>query len=277
MSWATDHDASIEKLEQVQGSLTVGLIMVRRVDFLTCSPFDTAEQVKSSNNDYFSFIPVQDEGGRILGLYDAQRWFTKTPPDTLVGEDYIPLSEDIVIGADGSIFDFIRQADANQTNLVIAGNRVAGLVSLSDLQQLPVRAALFALLTSLEMAMTLCIRKNWGGDPNGWMQLLDAGAQKKVRQEISRARRDDVFVDEVLFTTLSHKETVLCKSGVFAPSTEEWKASLKEIRGLRNYLAHAKPFADTPEKAADICAVVRKVFEAKSILLSNCHNRETPD
>ena len=34
MSWASNHDASLDKLRRVQGSLTVGLMMVPRADFL---------------------------------------------------------------------------------------------------------------------------------------------------------------------------------------------------------------------------------------------------
>ena len=70
-----------------------------------------------------------------------------------IGDDFVPFSEDIVIGADASIIDFVTTADERQTRLVVSGDRVAGLVSLSDLQQLPVRAALFTLITRLEIAM----------------------------------------------------------------------------------------------------------------------------
>ncbi len=111
MTWATNHDASIENLRKVQGRLTVGLIMVPRADFLTCSPSDTVAEVKRRNTNSFSFIPVLDDSERVIGLYNAERWFEADAPDTLVAEDFAPLSEDNIIGADASIFDFILQAD----------------------------------------------------------------------------------------------------------------------------------------------------------------------
>ena len=121
MTWATNHDASIENLRKVQGSLTVGLIMVPRVDFVNCSLNETAAEVKRRNTKDFSFFPVENHK-RIIGLYNAERWFETDAPDTPVVEDFAPLSEDNVIGADASIFDFILQADKYPTNLVIWAN-----------------------------------------------------------------------------------------------------------------------------------------------------------
>lgn len=156
MSWAPNHDASIEKLWRVQSSLTVGLIMVARDGFDTCTPTETAADVQRRNAYSFSYFPVENEG-RILGLYNAERWFSGIAPDTPVADDFQALSEDILIAADASIFDFIMQADRHPTNLVVSGSQIAGLVSLSDIQQLPVRAALFSAITSFEMAMALVI------------------------------------------------------------------------------------------------------------------------
>lgn len=68
MTCATNHDASIEKLQRVQGSLTVGLIMVDREDFLTCSPDHTAQEVTERNPDRFSYRPVIDEKSQVIGL-----------------------------------------------------------------------------------------------------------------------------------------------------------------------------------------------------------------
>jgi len=49
-----------------------------------------------------------------------------------------PLSEDNLIGADAGILAFVKMADRHSCRLVIAGSEITGLVSLSDVQQLPV-------------------------------------------------------------------------------------------------------------------------------------------
>ena len=56
-------------------------------------------------------MPVVDEKERILGLYCAARWFDRKVPMEAIGDDFVPFSEDIVIGADASIIDFVTTAD----------------------------------------------------------------------------------------------------------------------------------------------------------------------
>ncbi|MBV5269366.1 MAG: hypothetical protein JZU55_04890, partial [Afipia sp.] len=69
-----------------------------------------------------------------------------------------PITEADLIGADAGILDFIRQADFSKFRFLVTGTEISGLVSLSDLQRLPVRAALFGVITHLEMVMTEVIR-----------------------------------------------------------------------------------------------------------------------
>ncbi|WP_417484567.1 hypothetical protein [Maricaulis salignorans] len=266
MSWADNHDASLEKLKQVQGSLTVGLIMVHRDVFMTCRPFETASEVKARNVNEYSFIPVKDERDRIIGLYDAHRWFEADAPATPVSEDYLPLSEDLVIGADASIFDFIMQADKQPTNLVISGNQVGGLVSLSDMQLLPVRVALFALVTSLEMAMALAVERFWP-DPDGWLSKISAKRREKIEADIEAAKKAGGFVSEIAFTQISDKASILRKGKVFTNSSSRLKSQFNEIRDLRDSLAHANRYADTPSNAERVCGTVRSIYELKEELL----------
>ncbi len=268
MTWATNHDASLDKLQQVQGSLTVDLIMVPRSVFLTCNPSTSASEVRDRNAAKYSYLPVVDGGDRVIGLYNAERWFSVRPPLTLVGSDYLPLSEDILIGADSSIFDFICKADVVSTKLVVSGEGVAGLVSLSDIQQLPVRAALFALVTSFEMAMSLAIERRWTSSAD-WMGLLNDGRRRKLNDEIERARQCDGFVSEISFTQISDKATLLVKSGLLSGSRRFREGQFKAIRELRDNLAHANSYADTPEAAASVCRIVRSIYELKDELLQN--------
>jgi hypothetical protein len=64
-------------------------------------------------------------------------------PKGRVYEKMRHLSEANLIGADASILAFVRDADRHKCRLVVSGCEISGLVSLSDLQRLPVRAALF--------------------------------------------------------------------------------------------------------------------------------------
>ncbi|MGO4843671.1 hypothetical protein AB4144_66485, partial [Rhizobiaceae sp. 2RAB30] len=79
-------------------------------------------------------------------------------------EKYEALREAHLIGADASILSFVKEADTRPFRLLVSERGIVGLVSLSDLQKLPVRAALFGLVTGLEMAMTDAILTH---DPEG--------------------------------------------------------------------------------------------------------------
>lgn len=97
-----------------------------------------------SNPDDFDFIPVLDDANdeSFVGLFHAADIRKRGISDGLVSSFYIPLAEEYLIGADASILDFVVQADSRPCRLVVSGAQIVGLVTLSDLQRLPVRAAL---------------------------------------------------------------------------------------------------------------------------------------
>lgn len=270
MRWGTNHDASIEKLQMVQGSLTVGLLMVPRDGFETCRPSETAKSVASRNRLSFSYFPVED-GERILGLYNAERWFSTDAPNEPIENDYQALSEDILIAADASIFDFIMQADRHPTNLVVSGSQIAGLVSLSDIQQLSVRAALFSAITSFEMAMAMAVGARWN-DPMEWIVELPQHRQERLHAEVEKSRAGDTELAEIAYTQFCDKKTLITNGGILDIGKNKLNRSLGRIERLRDNLAHANEYASNSDKAKKVCETVRELYELKSALLEFVEN-----
>lgn len=267
MTWATNHDASVENLRRTQGSLAVKLIMVPRGRFETCVVQETATSIQRRNELKFSFFPVTDEEGRILGLYDAERWFQQDAPEIPINDDYLTLSEDILIGADASILDFVMQADQHPTNLVVSGSQIAGLVSLSDIQQLPVRAALFSAITSFEMAMSLLVQLHWN-EAGDWMDELSDGRLMKLKDKIAEAKKRDGYVSEIALTDFCDKACLVLKSDLLERPSKKLKKDLNSIERLRNKVAHADTFANTPESAKKVCKTVRSLIALKSEIIA---------
>ena len=143
--------------------------------------------------------------------YSAQRWFDDEAPDEPIREDYEPLAEDHVIGADASIIEFVTTAHERPARLVVSGDEVTGLVTLSDLQRLPVRAAIFALITSLELAMSERIATEWPNDSTDWLELLSLDRRENVEDKITTAKREDGYVSAIVLTQISDKATILRK------------------------------------------------------------------
>jgi hypothetical protein len=258
MSWASNHDGSLGDLFKVQGSLAVGLIMTPRSELATCKLDETAEQVNSRNPNRFSFFPVTCDNDGIIGLYDASRWFDAKAPPTPIKGDFLHLSEDIVIGADASIVEFVRHADQTPTKLVVLGDKFGGLVSLSDLQKLPVRAALFTMITSLEIALAKAIESAMP-EPSSWMAKLTDNRRAILEGEIKKAVISDAFVDAIFFTQFSDKADIFIKAKLLSHSRKKLVKIFKSIRNLRDAVAHGNTYAETPEKARRVCETVRQI------------------
>ena len=252
--WAADSEVGPDVLIPLQRSLTVDTIMTPRARLATCRYNETASAVMARNKGDFSFLPVVDPTERFLGLYKAEQWFSKEAPDEPIGDDFEPLSEDHVLGADASIIEFVMTADERPTRLVVSGDRVTGLVSLSDLQRLPVRAAIFTLITSLEIAMAKRIEVEWHDDAAGWLELLSDGRREKLLDEMKTAKEKDGFVSAMVFTQISDKATIIRKRKLAPGSGKQLRRDFDAIRDLRDNVAHSNYYAEMPEDARELLA-----------------------
>ncbi len=245
-------------LEALQAGLTVNLIAIARADFVTCGMNERLAQViKNNSQNQFDFLPVTEVAdGGIVGLLELTSYRHSALVDRSVGEAMRPLSEENLIGADASILEFVRDADRRRCRLVVSANQISGLVTLSDLQRLPVRAALFGLVTHLEILMAEVIRREFKGTWE-WMKRLSEERQQKLRNELEKAQKRDGLVDPLLFTQFADKKSILRKSGHLKTSRERFDDELGRIRSLRDHLAHANDYAASPEAASKTCETVR--------------------
>ena len=259
----------LAQLDAVLATLTVGLIMIPRSQWMTCRPSSLASSVAALNREtMFSTLPVLDENEqRVLGLYDASQWFNGTAPDAPIGDAFQLLSEDMLVAEDASIFDFLRQADNYATNLVVRSTQIAGLVSLSDIEQLPVRTALFTLINSFEMAMASLIESRIPR-PDDWKALLAEGRRKLLDERIAAAKRNDTYTGDLLLTQFCDKHAVMAKAKLLAVPRNELDDRIGKIERLRNDIAHANSFGNSPQKAQKVCAVVRDIYDLKQRILA---------
>jgi hypothetical protein len=209
--------------------------------------------------DYFPVIDAAKRGReRIVGLIELVPYMRGKKPEGIVQAHKEPLSEDNMIGADAGILTFVRSADRNSCRLVMSRAEISGLVSLSDLQQLPVRAALFALITHLEMTMADAIRREINGSDE-WKKRLPKDRLDKVESQRSAAIAADTLVDDLLLTQFCDKVTIIRKSPRFTGGKGKFEDEMKEAQALRDNLAHANEYAATREAAAKVCDTVRKI------------------
>jgi hypothetical protein len=254
----------VDSLGAFEDGLAVRLISTPRERIKTCHVNEDLGAVVARNRvDEFDFLPVTDEpsthsSARIIGLVEIARFRTGIIPGGSVRRHMQPLSEENLIGADAGILAFVRDADKHRLRLVVSGREISGLVSLFDLQKLPVRAALFAIVTQLEIAMTNAIRRESGHSDN-WLKRLAPDRRSQVGKEIEKSRKGDSFVDALLFTHFADKATIIRKSPKFESNKAAFKSDAFKIQFLRDQVAHAKDYALTAKAASRVCETVRLI------------------
>jgi hypothetical protein len=254
-------------LSAFQESLPVHLIATGRADFKTClSEEALADVVQRNRPDGFDFLPVMVPGSRgsetVAGVLEVAAFSGGAVPGQTVRDHMQSLGEELLIGADASILTFIRDADHHPFRFVVSGREINGLVSVSDLQRLPVRAALFAMVTQLEMTMADVIRRQ-SSPPDAWMGLLSQGRAERVRENVARAKAEDTLVDRLLYTEFCDKVTIIDKAwpslGHPSPEKRLFQKDMKDIQNLRDNLAHANDYAATRDAARHVCECVRRI------------------
>jgi hypothetical protein len=260
--WATSPigDPPRTTLSALQAGLTVDLIATSRDLFETCSTDEAVQSViDRSRTKSFDFLPVLDSSSsRIVGLFEISRFTTCAKPDIPVAAAMQHLSEENMLGADASILAFVRNADQRRCRLIISQNEISGLVSLSDLQRLPVRAALFGLVTYLEIVMANVIRRKFESD-EAWLNVLPTGRRDNLKNEIAKAVSSGNLVDPLLFTQFADKATLIRGYVKSSIGRDAFERDFKTMQSLRDHLAHANDYAASPDAAAETCRSARLI------------------
>ena len=264
--WVASDASPHVALTRYQESLPVSLIATARAEFISCRPdeavSDVIERHRANEYDFLPVLGLRAEDDSVVGLLELAHARDAAVPGVTVGQRMQPLGERHLIGADASILAFIRDADRQPFRFVVSGHHIGGLVTLSDLQLLPVRAALFAMVTHLEMSMADGIRTQCPHTDN-WLSLLSEERAAKVKEKMKTAKTENTLVDPLLYTEFSDKVTIIKKAwSSFADESKERKKfvqHMKDIQKLRDNLAHANDYAATRDAARGVCQCVRQM------------------
>ena len=79
-----------------------------------------------------------------------------------------------------------------------------------------------------------------------------------------------------MFTQLSDKATILCKEKLVSGSGKQLKRGFNEIRDLRDHLAHANYYAETPEAARQVCQWSGRFAASKRTCLQGSKINSSP-
>ena len=275
-----------EGFDRIHDALTVRLIATPRDEdpdrpsVRTCRADDTLAEVRAANVvPAYDYLPVevargdQEAPGGIVGMLHAKRHANRHQAGgaDLVKDHMCPLSEADLIGRDATIFDFVSQV-RHKPLLVVSGTRIEGLVAWSDLQKLPVRAAVFALVTGFELTMYEAIRCVFA-DGDGWQKCLGETRLKKAKEVFRQRGGNDSDVELLLCTEFCDKRTILAKhlpfgaraadSGSMPMSRRRFESHVRSIEDLRNPLAHASTYAMSWDKVEGLQKTLKALAELR--------------
>ena len=246
---AVDPDALLSAFE---GGLPVRLIATFE-GLRTCESRQSVEDAdRIASEGAFDHLPVT-ENDLIVGLYQRKA----TPKDAdflshngrLVRDVMHRLDETILISSQTGILSFMDGALEHPCRLVLEGERITGIVTLSDLQRLPVRSAIFLHITHLEILMTQMIERS-GVKPEVWLTFLDDNVQKLIKRQWRKDAESGVAIDPIYAASLSHKSDIFSRifSG-WMDDEDRFQVDMPAICQLRNEVAHGKDYAGTREAA----------------------------
>ena len=258
------HDA--DTFEILHAGLTVALIQTPREELVTCGPQEAVADVLDENrrrDESYDYLPVE-KGGVIVGLFRTRPKPDDPPADGAIVKCHMDhLSSANLIGGDGAILDFLREIDEKPYRLVVAGDRISGLVTWSDLQKLAVRPVIFDLVTGLEAEMVHAIKHRY---PSGedWLVHLQSEGRRNVRRRIERGEANDSRVDALLYTYFCDKARIL--RAMDCPRSwdgSKYQEEFGRIRDLRNQVAHLHDYVSSRQEVTRLQETVRSLLRIR--------------
>jgi hypothetical protein len=196
--WAADplSDGSIVAVEAIEKAITVDLIATFEPQLKCCATTDTiVSLLADSNYAPYDYLPVRSSD-RIVGLLqlDQYRDASKNVAGLVAEGAMSPLDQSILITSSSSVLRYIEEAEASRCRLVLRHTQIDGIVTISDLQKLAVRPALFTLVTHLELLMAAAIRARFQDRPDDdWLTLRGQMAGTQSRRLGDRSHRGDAI------------------------------------------------------------------------------------
>ena len=138
------------------------------------------------------------------------------------------------------VFDKIKIYDHI---FITAFDRVSGIISLGDLEKIPVRMWLFSLVSLIEMQMLRIIRNKFPG--NSWKKFISSEERLSDAEEIFKELRNKNKAIELVdcLQFCDKRDIILENPDILKQlkySKNKFDELLKDLEDLRNNLAHAQ-------------------------------------
>jgi hypothetical protein len=172
------------------------------------------------------------------------------------GTGLVGLREGMFMASDAPLISFLESADQQTFRFILDDRSISGLVTLSDIQKLPVYSVLFGLVIAVEMLLVEWIRKTCGSNQNAWLEHLKKTQRESVERYWKDASDRNLAIDRLSCASFGQEIQAAQGLGLFK-GTETHHEKLKALEALRHQICHAAEIALTPEQALTIPNHVR--------------------
>ncbi|WP_029314497.1 CBS domain-containing protein [Acidiphilium angustum] len=250
-----DQDAILSHLERntpVRLMATIGAFVAAYAEE------SVAEAVGRADKHRFDYLPVCDgTDGPVVGLF--ARKDISSDRAVRVCDVMQPLSSANLIAIDAPLLQFVLSADTAPCRLILDDTEIRGLVTLSDIQRLPVRTALFSLFIHLELVLTVVLRREIGPDRSPF-EFLSSNRAENARNRWESSQFNSMDHDPYSALQFGDKKTIAKKLKLCGLSGTRIDRDLNSIEKiLRNPIAHGANYALTMPAALELVRATRLV------------------
>ena len=211
-------------------------IQVRHIatfEIESCEPDDTVKSVIEREDwRIFSQVLVRHSGHAVGILEKKGADSAKT-----VGQEMRPLSGAMLIAGDAPLSEFLSVCHHHSFRLVVDRTRADGIVTVSDLQKLPVRLHAYTRIAHLEMLMAEIIRRRSHHDDSLWKHHVKPSMIRKAEKLRAYYERQDLGLPLIEYTDFGDKVQAL---GGLCPELDA-EPDLLAVKQLRHEIMHARP------------------------------------
>ncbi|HXF73892.1 MAG TPA: CBS domain-containing protein [Actinomycetota bacterium] len=207
----------------------------------------------------FDVAPLDEDP---LRSFVSRKNLREADPGRTVAALAQPIDASLVVTADLGLADTLALLEKRDFLFVIEGDSVFGLITLSDLQRVPVGMTVLAIILATEAGLNQLIRQHYGKE--GFLDHLPKGRRQKTLERYDELKGRNLETDlvDVLFLAdrLHLVGTVQrFRQALGFGSRERFKAWKDELERLRNTLAHGGTILDHEPEAHRALALIRRV------------------
>ena len=201
-----------------------------------------AAAISRADQHRFDYLPVREgAAGPVVGLFSRRS--VAADGTTRVRDVMQPLSSANLMAIDAPLLQFVLSADTNPCRLILDEADIRGLVTLSDIQRLPVRTALFGLFIHLELLLTDLLRRTIGPTRSPF-EFLSKKRAAEARERWETFKANSLDHDPYSALMFGDKKTIARQLKIGGLSSRQIDRELNSIETkVRNPIAHGADYA----------------------------------